>query len=65
MLRIERIFEREGIEEELEAYNPLIPDGSNLKATMMIEYDDPEQRKIELANLIGVEKTVYLQVEGL
>ena len=64
MLRIERIFEREGIEEELEAYNPLIPDGSNLKATMMIEYDDPEQRKIELAKLIGVEKTVYLQVEG-
>lgn len=64
MLRIERIFERSGIEEELEAYNPLIPDGSNLKATMMIEFDDPEQRKFELAKLIGVEKTVYLQVEG-
>lgn len=64
MLRIERIFEKVGIEEELEAYNPLIPDGQNLKATMMIEYDDPEERKVKLAELIGVEKVVYLQVEG-
>ena len=64
MLRIEKIFERAGIEEELEAYNPLIPDGANLKATMMIEYDDPEERKRRLADLIGIEKTVYLQVEG-
>ena len=64
MLRIERIFEREGIEEELEAYNPLIPDGANLKATMMIEYDDPQERKVRLAELIGVERVVYLQVDG-
>ena len=64
MLRIEKIFERAGIEEELEAYNPLIPDGANLKATMMIEYDDPTERKQRLAELIGIEKTVYLQVEG-
>lgn len=64
MLRIEKIFERAGIEEELEAYNPLIPDGGNLKATMMIEYDDPAQRKAELAKLIGIERVVYLQVAG-
>lgn len=64
MLRIERIFEREAIEEELDAYNPLIPDGHNLKATMMIEYDDPQERKIRLAELIGIEKTVFLQLEG-
>ncbi|MFT4937290.1 MAG: hypothetical protein ACI88A_000304 [Paraglaciecola sp.] len=64
MLRIEKIFERAGIEDELEAYNPLIPDGKNLKATMMIEYDDPIERKQRLAELIGVEKVVYLQVEG-
>ena len=64
MLRIERIFERQGIEEELEAYNPLIPDGNNLKATMMIEYDDPSERKVQLAKLIGIEKVTYLQVEG-
>lgn len=64
MLRIEKIFERAGIEEELEAYNPLIPDGKNLKATMMIEYDDPLERKQRLAELIGVEKVVYLQVQG-
>ena len=64
MLRIERIFERAGIEEELEAYNPLIPDGQNLKATMMIEYDDPSERKRRLASLIGVEKVSYVQVEG-
>lgn len=64
MLRIEKIFERAGIEEELDAYNPLIPDGSNLKATMMIEYDNVEERKSQLAKLIGVERVVYLQVEG-
>ena len=64
MLRIERIFERAGIEEELEAYNPLIPDGRNLKATMMLEFDDPQERKRRLAELIGVEKNVYIQVEG-
>lgn len=63
MLRIERIFEKSGIEEELEAYNPLIPDGKNLKATMMIEYDDPIERKEKLAALIGVEKVIYIQVD--
>ncbi|MCC2617736.1 DUF3501 family protein [Aestuariibacter halophilus] len=64
MLRIERIFERSGIEEELDAYNPLIPDGTNLKATMMIEYADPDERKRQLATMIGIEKCVYLQVDG-
>jgi len=62
MLRIEKIFEEEGILEELGAYNPLIPDGSNLKATFMIEYDDVEERKRELAKLVGVEDRVWLQV---
>lgn len=64
MLRIEKIFEAEGINEELEAYNPLIPDGSNLKATYMIEYGDVEERKKALAQLIGVEDKVWVQVEG-
>ncbi|MCU7834799.1 MAG: DUF3501 family protein [gamma proteobacterium symbiont of Taylorina sp.] len=62
MLRIERIFEQDGIEEELDVYNPLIPDGSNWKATFMIEYSDIEQRKEALAKLIGVEKVLYIQV---
>ena len=62
MLRIERIFEPEGIRDELDAYNPLIPDGRNLKATLLIEYDDPEQRKHELARLRGVEDHIVLQV---
>lgn len=64
MLRIERIFEAAGIEEELEAYNPLIPDGQNLKATMMLEYTDANERKAELAQLLGIEKAIYLQVDG-
>ena len=64
MLRIERIFEAAGIEEELAAYNPLIPDGSNLKATMMIEYEDVAQRKQALAKLIGIEDKVWIQVAG-
>jgi len=64
MLRIEKIFEEEGIVHELEAYNPLIPDGSNLKATMLIEYDEPAARKRELARLIGIEDRVWVQVEG-
>ena len=64
MLRIERIFEAAGIEEELAAYNPLIPDGSNLKATFMIEYDDVEERKQALSQLIGIEDKVWIQVEG-
>lgn len=64
MLRIEKVFEAEGIDDELEAYNPLIPDGSNLKATFMIEYGDAEERAKVLATLGGVENTVWVQVEG-
>ena len=64
MLRIERIFEEEGIQEELDAYNPLIPDGANLKATMMIEYPDPEERQRMLAKLRGIEDKAWIQVEG-
>jgi len=64
MLRIERIFEEAGIEDELEAYNPLVPDGSNLKATMMIEYPDVAERQRSLAKLKGVEDRVWVQVEG-
>ena len=64
MLRIERIFEQEGIQEELDAYNPLIPDGGNLKATMMIEYPDPAERQRMLAKLKGVEDRAWIQVEG-
>lgn len=64
MLRIERIFEEDGIAHELETYNPLVPDGRNLKATMMIEYDDPETRRVELSRLKGVEDRVWVQVEG-
>ena len=63
MLRIERIFEPDGITEELAAYNPLIPDGSNLKATLLIEYDDVEQRKVELQRLRGIERMVELKVD--
>ncbi len=62
MLRIEKTFEEEGIRDELAAYNPLVPDGTNLKATMMIEYADPEERARELARLIGIEDHVFLQV---
>ena len=64
MLRIEKIFEEEGIQHELEAYNPLIPDGRNFKATMLIEYEDADVRKRELAKLIGIEDKVWVQVEG-
>jgi hypothetical protein len=64
MLRVERIFEEEGIQAELDAYNPLIPDGRNLKATMMIEFPDVEERKRALARLKGVEDRVWIQVEG-
>jgi hypothetical protein len=64
MLRIEKTFEEEGIRDELDAYNPLIPDGTNLKATMMIEYDDPDVRKRELAKLRGIDDRVYMQVDG-
>lgn len=65
MLRIERIFEREAIQEELDAYNPLIPDGSNWKATFMVEYPDVDERKIALAKLIGIEKKVWVKVDDL
>jgi hypothetical protein len=64
MLRAERIFEAEGINEELEAYNPLIPDGSNWKATFMVEYEDIDERREALARLIGIEDKVWVQVEG-
>lgn len=64
MLRTERIFEAAGIDEEIEAYNPLIPDGTNLKATFMIEYADAEERRQALARLGGIEETVWLQAEG-
>ena len=64
MLRIEKTFEEEGIQDELDAYMPLVPDGTNLKATMMIEYEDPAVRKRELAKLRGIEDKVYLQVDG-
>ena len=62
MLRIERVFEAEGIEEELSAYNPLIPDGHNWKATFMIEIPDPAQRAVRLGEMIGIEDQVWLQV---
>jgi hypothetical protein len=64
MLRIERIFEEAGIQEELDAYNPLVPDGSNLKATMLIEYEDVDERRRALAQLKGIEDSVYVQVAG-
>lgn len=64
MLRIERIFEPGGIREELDAYNPLIPDGSNWKATMMIEYPDPHERGVALARLRGVEHQCYVAIQG-
>ena len=65
MLRLERIFEAEKIQEELDAYNPLIPDGSNLKATMMIEFPDVEERRAELQRLIGIETALWLAVGDL
>src|SRR5437870_8728862 len=65
MLRIEKIFEEAGIQDELDAYNPLIPDGRNFKATMMIEYEDANERKAALARLKGIEDRAYVQVEGL
>lgn len=64
MLRVERIFEEDGIRDELDAYNPLIPDGSNWKATLLIEYPDVEERRVMLARLKGVEDRVWVQVEA-
>jgi hypothetical protein len=64
MLRAERIFEPKGIKEELETYNPLIPDGSNLKATAMFEFEDKAERQKRLGELVGVEHHIWAQVEG-
>jgi len=64
MLRIERIFEAAAIEEELGTYNPLIPDGSNWKATFMIEFTDETERRVALAKMRGVEDSIWMQVEG-
>ncbi len=64
MLRIEKIFEEDGIQNELEAYNPLVPDGSNFKATLLIEYPEVEERRIMLARLKGIEDRIWIQVEG-
>jgi len=63
MLRIEKVFEAAGIEEELQSYNPLIPDGHNWKATLMVEYPDPAERALRLSQLIGIEDKVWVQVE--
>jgi hypothetical protein len=65
MLRAERIFEEEGIRAELDAYNPLIPDGSNWKATLLIEYPDPAERRVALERLVGVEHRVWVQVQDM
>jgi hypothetical protein len=65
MLRVERIFEAEGIQEELDAYNPLIPDGKNWKVTFMMQYEDVNERQAQLAKLINIEDRVWVQVEGL
>jgi hypothetical protein len=64
MLRVEKIFEEEGIQDELHAYNPLVPDGSNFKATMMLEYPNEADRKIALSKLMGVEHKMFVEVEG-
>lgn len=64
MLRAERIFQAEGIQDELDTYNPMIPDGSNWKATFMIEFDDADERRKQLARMVNIENTVWLQVEG-
>jgi glycerol-3-phosphate dehydrogenase subunit C len=64
MLRAEKMFEAAGIQDEIDAYNPLIPDGSNWKATMMIEYEDVDERRLMLAKLIGVEDRVWVKAAG-
>ena len=64
MLHIEKIFDEEGIQAEIDAYAPLVPDGSNWKATVLLEYPDPNERKRELARLIGVEDRLFVEVEG-
>ena len=65
MLKAEKIFDAAGINEELEVYNPLIPDGTNWKATMMIQYTDVEERQRQLSRLIGIEDLIWMQVDGL
>ena len=64
MLRIEKVFEADGIQDELDAYNPMIPDGDNWKCTFMIEYDDVPERREKLAGLIGIEDKIWMQVDG-
>ncbi|HEY9445682.1 MAG TPA: DUF3501 family protein [Burkholderiales bacterium] len=64
MLRIEKIFEEEGIQSEIDAYAPLVPDGTNWKATLLIEYPDVNERRRELARLIGIEDRVFVEIEG-
>ncbi len=64
MLRIEKIFDEDGIQAEIDAYAPLVPDGSNWKATVLIEYPDPNERRRELARLIGIEDRLFVEVEG-
>lgn len=64
MLHIEKIFDEDGIQAEIDAYAPLVPDGTNWKATMLIEYPDPHERKRELARLIGIEDRMFVEVEG-
>jgi hypothetical protein len=65
MLRIEKIFDAAAIQEELDAYNPLVPDGNNLKATAMLEFEDVELRRQRLAELVGMENMVWMQVDGM
>ena len=64
MLRIEKIFEEQGIQDEIDAYNPLVPDGRNFKATMLIEYEDENERKAALARMKGIEDRTWVRVEG-
>ena len=64
MLHIEKIFDQEGIQSEIDVYGALVPDGTNWKATMLIEYPDPHERKRELARLIGVEDRLFVEIEG-
>jgi hypothetical protein len=64
MLRIEKAFEEDAIQDELDAYNPLVPDGSNFKATMLLEYEDVDERKVALSRLKGIEDRVWVQAEG-
>lgn len=64
MLRVEKLFEDEAIQDEIDTYNPLIPDGSNFKATMMLEYSNEADRKIALNKLVGIEHSIFIEVEG-